>query len=170
MSVDLTLAKAHVRVTGSSSDTIITQYLNAAVAWVENYTAKKLTAASDVTQTFAAFPGSPYAFTLLWGPTPATAVITYTDGDGDEQTITTAQLVGDKLYPPLDTEWPGIQTNSPITIAYTAGYDTVPPDLDYAVLLLVGEYFDRRTAGDASPAMTAAVESLCNPYRTPTLR
>lgn len=170
MTVSLTLAKAHCRVTSSSEDTLITQYLNAAIAWVENYTRKKLTATTAITETFAAFPGDPYAFALTWGPTPATVVVTYTDEAGDEQEISTARLVGDKVYPPLDTEWPVIEANSTIEVAYTAGYSTVPADLDNAVLLLVGEYYDNRTASVASSAVTAAVESLCEPYRLPTLR
>lgn len=170
MSVDLALAKAHCRVTSTGEDALITQYLNAAIAWVENYTRKKLTAASEVSQVFAAFPGDPYAFTLLWGPSPAGAEVTYSDEAGDEQTITTARLVDGKLYPPLDTEWPEIEANSTITIDYTAGYTTTPADLDNAVLLLVGEYYDNRTASSASSAVTKAVESLCEPYRLPTLR
>jgi uncharacterized phiE125 gp8 family phage protein len=169
VSVDLALAKAHCRVTSTAEDALITQYLNAAKAWVENYTRKKLTSGT-VTQTFAAFPSDPYAFTLLWGPTPAAAEVTYTDENGDEQTITTARLVSDKLYPPLNTDWPAIEASSAITVEYTAGYSTVPADLDNAVLLLVGEYYDNRTAGEASSAVTKAVESLCEPYRLPTLR
>lgn len=170
MSVDLTLAKAHCRVNSSSEDTLITQYLAAAKAFVEGYTHKRLTAEAAVEQEFAAFPSDPYSFTLLWGPVPATVVVTYSDENGDEQTITTARLVGSKLYPPLDTEWPETEANSSIAIAYTAGYSTVPSDLDNAVLLLVGEYFEKRSAREASSAVSAAVESLCEPYRTPTLR
>lgn len=37
MSVDLAAAKAHLRVTGSSEDTIIAAYLAAASAWVERF-------------------------------------------------------------------------------------------------------------------------------------
>lgn len=170
MTVSLALAKAHCRVTSSAEDTLITQYLNAAIAWVENYTRKKLTAGTDVTETFAAFPGHPYAFALTWGPSIAAVEVTYTDEAGGEQTITTARLVGDKVYPSLDTNWPDIEENSVISVAYTAGYSTVPAELDNAVLLLVGEYYDNRTAGVASSAVATAVESLCEPYRLPTLR
>lgn len=170
MTVDLALAKAQCRVTSSSEDALIAQYLAAAQAWVEAYTRKKLTASSAVVQTFSGFPGDPYAFPLFWGPNIASAEVTYTDENGDEQTITTGRLVADKLYPPLSTDWPAIEANSAVTVEYAAGYSTIPPELDQAVLLLVGEYFDNRTAGVASPAVTAAVESLCEPYRTPTLR
>lgn len=170
MSVDLTLAKAHCRVTSSSEDTLITQYLNAAKAWVEKYTHKKMTASTSVSQVFDAFPGDPFAFLLAWGPDPASVEVSYTDENGDAQTITNARLVGYKVYPPLNTDWPAIEANSAITVSYDVGYSTVPSELDSAVLLLVGEYYDNRTAGAASSAVTNAVESLCEPYRLPTLR
>lgn len=167
MSVDLTDAKAECRVTGTEHDARIAQYLASAKAWVENYTRKKLTAASAVSQTFAAFPGDPFAFTLLWEPTIAAVEVTYTDENGDEQEITTARLVGDKLYPPLNTDWPAIEASSAITVSYTAGYTTTPDDLDLAVLLHVREMFDN---GSISPQAEKAIEALCEPYRVPTLR
>lgn len=167
MSVDLTDAKTECRVTGTSHDARITQYLSSAKAWVENYTRKKLTAAAAVSQVFAAFPGDPYAFALTWGPSPAAVEVTYTDEAGDEQTITTARLVDDKVYPPLDTDWPDIEANSLITVEYTAGYTTTPDDLDLAVLLFVRELFDN---GSISPQAEKAIEVLCEPYRLPTLR
>jgi uncharacterized phiE125 gp8 family phage protein len=167
MTVTLAEAKTECRVTGTAHDARITQYLASAISWVENYTRKKLTTASAVSQEFAAFPGDPYAFTLLWGPTPATAEVTYTDESGDEQEITTARLVGAKLYPPLDTDWPTIEANSTITVSYTAGYSTTPDDLDLAVLLFVREMFDN---GAITPMAEKAIDALCEPYRLPTLR
>lgn len=178
MSVNLSLAKSHCRVTSSSEDTIITAYLNAAIAFVENYTRKKLTASTAVSQTFNRFPpdmnGASTGFLLSWGPSPAAVVVSYTDTAGGAQTLTTAggtaRLSGNMVYPALDAEWPEAAENSVVSIAYTVGYATTPADLDAAVLLLVGEYYDNRSAGMASPATTAAVHSLCEPFRTPSLR
>lgn len=174
MSVNLSLAKSHCRVTSSSEDTIITAYLNAAIAWVENYTHKKLTAATAVVQEFSAFPadmnGKPGGFLLAWGPSPASIEVNYTDEAGGAQTIDETQIVRNMVYPAADSEWPTMQENSAITLEYTAGYTTTPADLDAAVLLLVGEYYDNRSAGMASAATTAAVQSLCEPFRTPSLR
>lgn len=169
MSVDLTAAKQHLRKTASDEDTIITRYLNAAIAWVENYTRRKLTADTEVTETFPSFPGDPYAFVLSWGPEPTDITVEYIDGQGDAQSITTALLVGSNLYPPADSEWPGIQTNTPVTVTYSVG-STSLADLDMAVLLLVAEYHQNRAAGEAAPAITAAVQSLCASYRLPTIR
>lgn len=162
MAVDLTLAKAQCRVTGNSEDALITQYLNAAKAWVENFTSKKL-ANATVSQQFAGFRDPLH---LMWGPTPSEAVVAYLDGDGDAQTITDATLAGNNLFPPTGESWPSPLENTAITVTYKAGYATTPPDLDQAVLLLIGEYYDNRTAGEASPAVIAAVTSLCDPYRS----
>lgn len=174
MSVDLTLAKSQCRVTGSSEDTIIAAYLAAAIAWIENYTYKKLTAASSVSQEEAAFPGvsQAYGFRLLWGPidTIASVSIAYTDENGDSQTISNARVVKDRVYPPLDTDWPAIEANSGITISYDVGYSSVPAEIDQATLLLVGEYHDNRSAGVTTPALTDAVTSLLAPYRLHALR
>lgn len=167
MSVVLADAKTECRVTGTAHDARIAQYLASAIAWVENYTRKKLTAATAVSQEFAAFPGDPYAFSLNWGPVPASVEVVYTDENGDEQTITTARLVGDKVYPPLNTDWPAIEASSAITLEYTVGYSTTPDDLDLAVLLYVREMFDN---GSISPQAGKAIEALCEPYRLPTLR
>lgn len=165
MAVDLTLAKAHLRKTASDEDTIITTYLNAAKEWVEDYTSKKL-ASEEVTETKAAFP-SDY-FTLRWGPTPTSIEVGYTDEAGDDQTITTALLVDDKLYPPEDTQWPTIDANTPVTITYTVGYSTVPAKLDQAVLLLVTEFYENRSVS-ASETVWNAVYSLCEAARVPVI-
>ena len=159
MSVDLALAKSHIRVTHDIEDTLIAQYLAAAVAWVENYTGKKLTRGT-VTQEADAFG---VYLPLFWGLNPVDLTITYTDTDDAEQTVTNAKIVRDRAYPALT--WPAVATNSVIVLEYTAGYDDVPADLDSAVLLLVGEYFANREAGDAAPSIAMAVEALCRPYR-----
>jgi uncharacterized phiE125 gp8 family phage protein len=166
VSVDLALAKAQLRVTGTSEDTLIGQYLAAAKAWVEKYTSVKLES-GEVEERFTAF--SDY-LSLGWGPEPAEASIAYLDTAGEEQTLADGSIVGGRLYPPAGTEWPVILDPSEIVVTYTAGYTVAPPELDQAVLLLVTEYYENRSAGDASPSLAAAVMALCSPYRLPTIR
>lgn len=155
MAVDLTLAKTHLRVTHSSEDTTIASYLAAGIAWVENYTGKKLTV-ETVTEELSAF--ATY-IPLSWGPSPSALVITYTDTDDVEQTIVDALIVKGRAYPV--TSWPSISDNSTITLEYDAGFATVESDLDAAVLFLTAEFFAQREGG----AVMDAVKSLCNPYR-----
>ena len=160
MAVDLTLAKQHLRVDHSDEDVLITQYINAAIAWVENYTDKLLTR-REVTQEASCFG---VYLPLHYGPAPDSLSIAYTDTDEAAQTIADAKLVRDRAYPA--SSWPTIDENTEIVLTYTAGYSSVPADLDSAVLLLVGEFYDNREAGEARPAVQMAVENLCRPYRS----
>lgn len=161
MAVDLVLAKAQLRVTSSSEDDLIALYLRAAQGWVENFTGKKLIR-GEVNEQFRCF--APW-MRLAWGPEAASASVAYVDRDGSDQSMA-ARISGYNLLPPLHAIWPTVEAGTAIVATYTAGFADVPPALDQAVLLLLGDYYDNRMAGSASPATTAAVTSLCNPYCT----
>lgn len=163
MAVDLALAKQHLRVRHDSEDTIIAAYLAAAKAWVERYTGKGLSVAERV-ETLPGFDGGD--ITLSWGPYSADSLtIGYLDSDLAEQAFTDFTVLdvfgGARVR--ADEIWP---TAEAVTLTYDAGYSTTPADLDAAVLLLTGEYYDNREAGTASNAASMAVESLCHPYRS----
>lgn len=158
--ITLALAKQHVRVDTSEEDALIAQYLAAAVAWVENYTGKKLTR-GVVTQEVRAF-GAYMA--LHWGPSPASLTINYTDADDAPQTITDAVINGERAYPA--GTWPTMAENAPVSLSYTAGYTDTPADLDSAVLLLVGDLYQARETNQRDAAIEMAVEALCRPYRS----
>lgn len=162
MSVTLTTAKAHLRKTASDEDTIITAYLNAATAWIERFTGKKLTAGS-VTETFIDFGDY-----IELGYLPANSVtsITYTDADGASDTVADSRLRDGRIYPPT-IGWPSYETYSTITVVYNAGYATTPTELEQAQLLLVGHFYQYR---DENAPIPQAVEALCGPFRKPTLR
>lgn len=158
MTVSLDLAKQHLRVDEDDEDSLVEIYLSAAKAWVENYTGKLLER-RIVTQPetrFGAF------IPLIYGPAPEDIEITYSVDDVD-QTITDARIVRDRLYPLAS--WPSVPTPAMIVVTYTAGYDETPGDLDAAVLLLTGDMYVNREAGAATPAIAAAVQALCSPYR-----
>jgi uncharacterized phiE125 gp8 family phage protein len=78
--------------------------------------------------------------------------IKYIDIDGDEQTITdfrefgidSARGVGFVL-PAYDTEWPQTREEpEAVRITFTAGYTSAPKAAKHAILLLVGQWYDRR--------------------------
>ena len=161
MTVTLALAKQHLRVDGTDEDTVITGYLAAAVAWVENYTGKKLVR-GQVTQETSALE-TPLA--LSWGPSPADLSVSYTDADDAAQTFTDATIVLGRAY----ATWPTPKSDTPITLTYTAGFATTPSDLDSAVLLMTGHFYANREAvnvGSTVSEMPLAVEALCRPYRS----
>ncbi|MBO9724316.1 MAG: phage gp6-like head-tail connector protein [Novosphingobium sp.] len=160
MAVDLALAKQQCRVLHSREDVLITTYLAAAKAWVEQYTGKKLTR-GEVAEEIDGFCGG---IVLAWGPDGSDPVITYTDDDGSDQQIADARIVGDRLLPPF-SGWPYLGVPRALRLSYTAGFAETPPDLDAAVLLLVGDFYNNREAGAATPATSAAVEALCDQHR-----
>lgn len=163
MAVDLTLAKQHLRVDSDDEDLLITAYLSAAKAWVENHTGLMLTR-GEVSQTVQSFGGY---IGLTYGPAPADVSITYTDDDGATQTITDMSLAGSRLYRPA-AGWPSVQPNTDIVVTYAAGFTETPADLDAAVLLLTGHWYAHREAvnvGNITSELALAVEALCRPYR-----
>lgn len=158
--IDLALTKQHLRVDHDEEDTLIGQYLAAAVAWVENYTGKLLTR-REVTQEETGF-GSYLA--LNYGPVPENLTIDFIGGDDVAGTIADARIVRDRAYPA--SAWPTAAFNTPVNATYTAGYTETPADLDSAVLLLVGDLYKTRETNDRDGAIQMAVEALCRPYRS----
>jgi uncharacterized phiE125 gp8 family phage protein len=168
VTVTLTQAKAQLRVTHSGEDTYITDLIARAKAWVERYTAKNI-AAAEVVDTFTEF--GDYLL-LSRGPFVSLTSLGYVL-DGTPETIATdAVFVQDgKIYAP-GAGWPSYDTYSNITATYQAGYTTTPPELDQAMLLLIGHWFENRegvVVGATNETLEYAIEALAGPFRTPTI-
>jgi uncharacterized phiE125 gp8 family phage protein len=170
VTVTLTLAKLQARVTHSEEDVLLTQYIASAKAWVERYTGLMLEEA-EVTDRFTEFGDY---LKLSRGPFLELTGVTYTDADGDPQTITDARYQDGLLYAPT-TGWPSIETYSTIEAIYTAGFDVynpLPEELVQAQLLLISHWYDNRSAvlvGSISKELEYAIEALAGPFRLPTL-
>jgi uncharacterized phiE125 gp8 family phage protein len=167
MTVNLSRAKEHLRVTHSDEDALITAYLNAAIDTVEQYTSKKLSVGA-VTESFSAFGDY---LSLRWAPFASLTTIAYTSPDGVASTFSGASAQVDygqvRVYPP-DSGWPSIRDYSNIAVTYQAGFAATPAALDEAVLMLVGQFYDHRTAlqgASSDPMVMATVESLCRLYK-----
>lgn len=161
MAVDLTLAKAHLRVTHSQEDTLIQQYIAAAAAMVEKRSGVLLER-REVKQRFSAFAKR---LPLFWGPDPADVLVDYFDRDDEPQTVENARIVRDWIAAPAEG-WPAISADSLIEIVYTAGFDEAPADLVTAQLLLIGHwYVNREAVGEVGPELLLGVDALIQPYR-----
>lgn len=158
--ITLELVKSHLRVQHTDEDSLIAQYLAAAIASVEKLTGKLLSRRA-VTQEANAFG---CYMPLFWGPSPASLSIEYLDGDLAEQTIADARIARGRVYPA--DAWPTAIEGS-IILSYTAGYESVPNDLIAAVLLLTGHLWANREAVSDKPMseVPMAVEALTQPYR-----
>lgn len=170
MSVDLTLAKAQLRVTHSNEDALITQYIASSKAWLERYTAL-LIEEGEVVDRFLEFGDY---LQLTRGPFVELTSIDYIDSAGDPQAFTDARYQDGRLYAPT-TGWPAIETYSTIEVTYTAGYgdaySPLPEELTQAQLLLIAHWYTNReaVAEGTFNEVPLAVEALAGPFRLPTI-
>ncbi|SES12498.1 phage conserved hypothetical protein, phiE125 gp8 family [Vreelandella subterranea] len=178
----LTRAKLHLRLATTEQeatayideDAIIQGLINAAYHYAENYTQATLATATK-TLVLDGFPEGSDAIELPWTPVTAIESLDYIDAEGVEQSLDaeTLRLDTRPIYPLLapqwGTEWPHT-TDEPesVTITATAGAEETPPDVDVAVLLLVGHWYENRESvaiGTIATEIPMGVEMLLEPYR-----
>jgi len=146
--VSLDFVKLHLRLSGSAEDELLRSYIKAATIEAQNLRGRQFVQAT-FDQTFNGFA----ADGLELGRYPATSItsITYTDADGDPQTLDSGvyQLVADdysaRVVLAYDQSWPATRyVPEAVTVRFVAGYadaDSVPDDVKALVLQLVGELY-----------------------------
>lgn len=171
--VTLAQAKAQCRVVSAdtSFDTEINGHIATARGQVESITGTRLqeqtvelrcTSFSDLES-------------LPVGPLSSVTGITYTDASGSVQTLS-ASVYEARLYnlsPQIVLKygqtWPSIRDGSLIVVTAVAGYDTVPPALVSAMLLMIGDLFSfHETAVDRASSMlptSTTIDSLIANHR-----
>ena len=170
-------AKAHLRVTAFTEDSLITALIVAARQFVEEETGRAL-----ITQTWERrLDGWPAWVRLPRPPALAITSVKYVDEDGVEATLANtayalytgtdpAHLVFDTDELPTVTlaDYEGVR------IRYTAGYGAaaaVPQAIKQAMYLLIGHWYLNREAVAATGQRASmsevpmAVEALLAPYR-----
>jgi len=174
--VDLTLAKAHCRVTNSAEDTLLTHYIEAARLTVDGRAG--VLGRALITQTWElvldCFPSE--FIRLPLPPLQSVTSIKYLDPDGVEQTLDSARYLVDNASQPggvvVDADgWPATDdTANAVRIRFVAGYGataaSVPAPIRSAILLTVGDLYENRQ-GQQKDALNGnpAVDSLLWPYR-----
>lgn len=165
--VTLDEAKLHLRVDVKDDDAYITALIEAARLWVESYTKRQLVTATYAL-TLDAFPTK----IILPRPNALTvSSITYTDTDGDSQTLASSQytLTIDGVFGCIveayNVSWPSTRDiPNAVTVTYTAGYgaaSAVPESAKVAVKMLLSDLYERRSAANERAVQpNAAVESL----------
>lgn len=180
--IDLARAKAHLRIDFDTEDALIRAYLRAAVASVEKESARVLSPRA-VTQNFAGFVGRDGRRALTLSAEPVIEIVTveHVDSDGAVVTLDPADyrsIEGEpwSLIEPLNGSWPPVETGrrDAVRVRAIAGYETgeCPPDLQAAVLLMLGHLYANREAvtqgGSTASAPTElplGVKALCFPFR-----
>lgn len=177
--VTLDQAKAQCRAEGTTADdTYLDGLITAARVHVEQYCGVKLVAES-VAMSFASFAALE-RLTIAPIADPATAVVKYLDSAGVLQTLDPSvyELVNvdaDPLRPRIrlafGQSWPAVRAaEDAVQVTATAGYADVPAPIVQAMLLLIGQWYDNRsaTAVDARSMpsdMPNAVPALLANYR-----
>jgi hypothetical protein len=88
-----------------------------------------------------------------------------------EQTLADTRVRDGRIYAPT-AGWPTIEDYSTVTVTYTAGFATTPPEIDQTMLLLIGHWYRNREAvvvGSITKEIEYAIEALAGPFRLPTV-
>lgn len=180
--VTLTRAKLHLRpatteeeaAAYNDEDANIQGLILGAYQYAEHYTQATLTARTK-TLVLDGFPAGSDAIELPWSPVTAVESLEYIDPEGIEQSLDaeTLRLDTRPIYPLLAPQWGSrwpSTTNEPesVTITATAGAAETPPDVEIAILLLVGHWYENRESvviGTISSSVPMGVDMLLAPYR-----
>lgn len=172
--VSLTEVKAHCRVDGTDSDTVLTALLNAAVDHLDGWSG--ILGRCLVTQTWRQDFASFGCLRLPLGPVSSIDTITYFDDENAQQTLPDSiyTLRSDALGAFVDLKpdqaWPSVYNRADAVsvtfIAGTAAAD-VPAAIKAAIMLLVSHWNEHREAaieGGVSE-LPMGVAALIAPYR-----
>ncbi|MCT8506142.1 head-tail connector protein [Chromohalobacter moromii] len=180
--IELADAKLHLRLIDSrddadsytAEDTLIQALIDAAVRYAENHTQARI-ASPTVSKVLDGFPAQDGAIELPWSPVIAIESLEYVDPEGVEQTLDASTLRLDTrpimptLSPQYGSDWPRtIDEPESVTISATVGYETIPPDIRVALLLLVGHWYENREqviTGAITSEVPMGVAALLAPYR-----
>ena len=148
--VTLTEAKAHLAIDHTFDDTYVTSLITAARQQAENYLAQQLCTATWELH----LDKFENVINISKSPLVSIDSIKYTDTDGNEQTLDTANYILDKirkparLVPAYNKTWPSTQEiPNAVCITFTSGYGVaadVPQVIKSAILLIVGHLYENR--------------------------
>lgn len=175
--ISLTEAKAHLDVSYTEKDTLITALIAAATAHLDGWTG--ILGRCLVTQTWRQdFDRFNRCLRLPLYPVTSITSVKYDDTEDAEQTITNTNydLLDDDLGAFVRFKdaysFPSIHDDRPaVRVTYVAGYASaaaVPDAIKQAMLLLIRHWFDNPSAvivGTISSPAPMAVDALLAPWR-----
>jgi uncharacterized phiE125 gp8 family phage protein len=172
--IPLADVKAHLRVDQTFDDAIIAGYVNAAAAHIGQVLCWRTLGITGWRSTYDNWDGQ--ELWLLYPPIVAVSAITVVDESDvpfDVVTINPDTYVLDKGLGRVRFYGDGVNGGGAagrLTVAYTAGYATLPAWARQAILLLTGHYYENREsvvvgAGVTAMAIPQAVEDLCLAHR-----
>lgn len=169
--IDMELVKTHLRVDHDDDDTLIQALIDAACAHIDGpagWLGRSIWPQTlELRQNVFCGP-----IRLPYGPVSDVLSVKYVDTAGTEQTLDDSGyvlLTDGSLDLTYGASWPSHRGDAEgVRVQYEAGYETTPPAIVSAVLLMVGDlYKNRETTGpDASAIqMSTTVQNLLGPFR-----
>lgn len=165
--------KAHMRVTHTHEDTLISALRSAAISWVEEHCNIKL--GSYTARGY--LPGF-YSSYIPIGPVTAISEVKYqTTADKDYTSDLTTLAAGnwytDEISQPARIafrDYPSVYEYAltPVVVTFTAGYSTMPAPVLQAIRLLVSHLYENRqeeVTGSITARLKFGLEALLNPFR-----
>lgn len=176
--VTLAEAKAHLRVTASTEDTLIGALVEAATQHLDGW--QGILGRALVQQswelTLDAFPADEEAIRIPLPPVSSVVSVTYLDAAGAQQTMPPGDYVVDTLSPDAwitlaaGETWPDtLDRINAVTVRFVTGYGAaadVPAPIRAAILLIIGDlYANREGQSDRAITVNPTVDNLLRPYR-----
>ena len=165
--------KAHMRVTHTAEDTLISALRSAAISWVEEHCNIKLGSYTAL----GYLPGF-YNSYIPIGPVTAVTEVKYqTTADTDYTTDLTTLVAGnwftDTISQPARIafrDYPNVYEYAltPVVVSFTAGYSTMPAPVLQAIRLLVAHMYENRQeeiTGTITTRLKFGLDALLNPFR-----
>lgn len=171
--VALERMRDHLKYDGTDNDTHITELITEAANYVEEYTSF-LIRQQTIEEKHSSFPNR---FVLRFGNVQSITSITYTDEDGNNQTLaaTEYKIVDTdfitEIHLTYDKTWPTTQSEaSAVTVTYVCGWtstDDVPGILKRAMRYVAGRWDTMREddSGKTKVRGFTTAENLMNHYR-----
>ena len=174
--VSLAEAKAHLRVTASDENDLISALIVAARQYCENLSGRTL-APRNFLQTMDRFPDGGGDITLRRSPVTAVASVYYYSLETTNTLMSPStdyrldlQQIPARIRLPLGTTlWKNAYiTDDAVRITYTAGAASAPTAAKQTILLLVGHWFENRESvviGGGGREIDCTVSSLMDSFR-----
>lgn len=147
--VSLPEAKRHLRVLHDDDDADIQAMVAAAEAAIEGPNGIGIALSPQTWR--LSLDHFPCEIIVPLGPITAVTSVAYTDSAGTPSTVSGLRYDLDespiRIWPARDTAWPETYCEpGAVKVTFVCGYATLPQDLRWAILLLVGHFYEHREA------------------------
>lgn len=147
--VSLPEAKRHLRVFHDDDDADIQAMVAAAEAAIEGPYGIGIALSPQTWR--LSLDHFPCEIIVPLGPITSVTSVSYTDANGTPVSVTGLRFDLDssplRIWPARDTAWPETYCEpGAVKITFVCGYATLPQDLRWAILLLVGHFYEHREA------------------------